>query len=108
MQVHQLLLYGKQQASEELVVDKMSATLENTTDCPSLLNEEDSSPDEDEENLTGLSEVFWKDGGLPMELQKGMESLRVNRELTDVVLSVQGHDFPCHRAILAAASEYFR
>ncbi|KAK7939233.1 hypothetical protein WMY93_002559 [Mugilogobius chulae] len=43
-----------------------------------------------------------------MELQKGMENLRVNRELTDVVLSVQGEDFPCHRAILAAASHYFR
>lgn len=43
-----------------------------------------------------------------MELQRGMENLRVNRELTDVILSVQGHDFLSHRVILAAASQYFR
>lgn len=89
----------------------MSTSLETTTDCPSPLNGGESSTgstDEDGENLTGLSELHWKDGGLPVELQRGMETLRVNRELTDVVLCVQGHDFPCHRAILAAASQYFR
>ncbi len=84
----------------------MSASLERTTDCPLPL--EDCSPDEDKENLTDSSELHWEDGGLPVELQRGMDTLRVNRELTDVVLCVQGHDFPCHRAILAAASQYFR
>lgn len=52
--------------------------------------------------------MCWEDGGLPVELQRGMETLRVNSELTDVILKVEGHCFPCHRAILAAASQYFR
>lgn len=86
----------------------MSDSLERTTDCPLPLLADDSSLDEERQNLTGSSELHWEDGGLPVELQRGMETLRVNRELTDVVLSVQGHDFPCHRSILAAASQYFR
>lgn len=86
----------------------MSDSLERTTDCPLPLLVDDSSPGKEREHLTGSSELHWEDVGLPAELQRGMETLRVNRELTDVVLRVQGHDFPCHRAILAAASQYFR
>lgn len=86
----------------------MSESLERTTDCPLPLLKDDSGPDEERNSLTGSSELRWEDGGLPVELQRGMDNLRMNRELTDVVLSVQGHDFPCHRAILAAASQYFR
>ncbi|XP_032386215.1 kelch-like protein 6 [Etheostoma spectabile] len=86
----------------------MSESLERTTDCPLPLSADDSNPDEEKDSLTGSSELCWEDGGLPMELQRGMETLRVNKELTDVVLCVQGHDFLCHRAILAAASQYFR
>ncbi|GAA6230762.1 kelch-like protein 6 [Lates japonicus] len=86
----------------------MSGSLERTTDCPLPVLGDNLSPDGETENLTGASELHWEDGGLPVELQRGMETLRVNRELTDVILSVQGHDFPCHRAILAAASQYFR
>ncbi|XP_026151205.1 kelch-like protein 6 [Mastacembelus armatus] len=86
----------------------MSDSLEKTTDYPLPLFGDESSPDEEKENLSGESDLHWEDGGLPVELQKGMETLRVNRELTDVILRVQGNDFPCHRAILAAASQYFR
>ncbi|XP_005921409.1 kelch-like protein 6 [Haplochromis burtoni] len=86
----------------------MSDSLERTTDCPLPLLAEESNVNEEKGNVTGPSELRWEDGGLPMELQKGMETLRVNRELTDVTLRVQGHDFACHRAILAAASHYFR
>lgn len=87
----------------------MSDSLETTTDSTILpLQGAESSPSEDRESLTSTTELCWEDAGLPVELQKGMETLRVNRELTDVVLSVQGEDFPCHRAILAAASHYFR
>ncbi|KAK2839878.1 hypothetical protein Q5P01_013618 [Channa striata] len=86
----------------------MSNSLERTTDYPFPVIGEDSCPNEERENVTGGSELHWEDGGLPVELQRGMETLRVNRELTDVILSVEGHDFPCHRAILAAASQYFR
>lgn len=86
----------------------MSESLERTTDGPLPLLVDESSPDEGRNSLTGSSELRWEDGGLPVELQRGMETLRVNKELTDVVLCVQGHDFLCHRAILAAASHYFR
>uniref|UniRef100_A0A1A8LCV7 Kelch-like 6 n=1 Tax=Nothobranchius pienaari TaxID=704102 RepID=A0A1A8LCV7_9TELE len=86
----------------------MSDSLERTTDCPLSSLGDESGLSEEKENATGAGELRWQDGGLPVELQRGMETLRVNGELTDVTLSVQGHDFPCHRAILAAASQYFR
>uniref|UniRef100_A0A3Q2TK83 Kelch like family member 6 n=1 Tax=Fundulus heteroclitus TaxID=8078 RepID=A0A3Q2TK83_FUNHE len=86
----------------------MSDSLERTTDCPVLTLADGSSQTEEKEKLGGASELCWQDGGLALELQRGMETLRVNRELTDVTLCVQGQDFPCHRAILAAASQYFR
>lgn len=86
----------------------MTTTLEQTTDCPLPVPGGDASPQQDGEHLTDTSELHWEDGGLPSDLQKGMESLREGRELTDVVLSVEGHDFPCHRVVLAAASQYFR
>ena len=86
----------------------MSDSLEMTTDCPLSLLGDDSRPDEEKESLTGAEEFSWEDGGLPVALQRGMETLRVNSELTDVILRVQGQDFACHRAILAAASQYFR
>lgn len=86
----------------------MSDSLERTTDYPLPLLGDESSANEEPGNVTGVSELHWEDGGLPAELQRGLETLRVNRELTDVILSVQGDDFPCHRAILAAASQYFR
>ncbi|XP_056911314.1 kelch-like protein 6 [Takifugu flavidus] len=84
----------------------MTTTLEQTTDCPLPVHGGDASPEQ--EHLTDTSELHWEDGGLPSALQKGMETLRERRELTDVVLSVDGHDFPCHRVVLAAASQYFR
>ncbi|CAG5865670.1 unnamed protein product [Menidia menidia] len=85
----------------------MSDSLERTTECPLATLGEEPCP-EDKEDVPEASEVCWQDGGLPVELQRGMESLRVNKELTDVTLCVQGHNFACHRAILAAASQYFR
>lgn len=86
----------------------MSDSLERTTDCPVLPLANGSSLTDEKEKPGGASELCWQDGGLPVELQRGMETLRVNRELTDVTLCVQGQDFLCHRAILAAASQYFR
>ena len=52
--------------------------------------------------------VKFEDSGLPQQLQDGLQSLRLDGFLTDVTLSVQGQLFPCHRAVLAAASLYFR
>ncbi|XP_017278147.1 kelch-like protein 6 [Kryptolebias marmoratus] len=86
----------------------MSDSLERTTDCPLSPPGDEPALNEELGSAAGPSELCWEDGGLPVELQRAMENLRVNRELTDVTLCVQGHEFPCHRAILAAASQYFR
>ncbi|XP_028993334.1 kelch-like protein 6 [Betta splendens] len=87
----------------------MSDSLEKTTDYPLPLPADGPGPDEEERGpAAAAGELHWEDGGLPADLQRGMEALRENQELTDVTLRVQGHDFPCHRAVLAAASEYFR
>ncbi|KAG8445402.1 hypothetical protein GDO86_010256 [Hymenochirus boettgeri] len=37
----------------------------------------------------------------------GLRSLRFNPLLSDVILVVQGQEFPCHRAVLALCSPYF-
>ncbi|XP_053565891.1 kelch-like protein 30 [Bombina bombina] len=37
----------------------------------------------------------------------GLRSLCFNSRLSDVTLVVQGHEFPCHRAVLALCSQYF-
>lgn len=83
--------------------------VERATDCPLSPLREESSPNEEKGSAAvASSELYWEDGGLAVELQRGLKTLRVNRELTDVTLCVQGQEFPCHRAILAAASQYFR
>uniref|UniRef100_A0A8C0HBF8 BTB domain-containing protein n=1 Tax=Chelonoidis abingdonii TaxID=106734 RepID=A0A8C0HBF8_CHEAB len=38
---------------------------------------------------------------------EGLRSLRSNPKLSDVTLLVGGHEFPCHRSILALCSHYF-
>ncbi|KAM6985018.1 kelch-like protein 6 [Aplochiton taeniatus] len=91
----------------------MSDSLERTTDSPLPVPSDTvpgvgSVPSDGEGAAGGEGELSWEDGGLPVALQKGMETLRVKGELTDVTLSVQGQDFPCHRALLAATSHYFR
>ncbi|XP_035678420.1 kelch repeat and BTB domain-containing protein 8-like isoform X2 [Branchiostoma floridae] len=42
------------------------------------------------------------------EVLRELNSQRERAELTDVVLEVGGRSFPCHRAILASCSPYFR
>ncbi|XP_066271758.1 kelch repeat and BTB domain-containing protein 8-like [Branchiostoma lanceolatum] len=44
----------------------------------------------------------------PKEVLSGLNELRRQAELTDVVLEVEGRSFPCHRAVLASCSPYFR
>ncbi|XP_051874361.1 kelch-like protein 30 [Pristis pectinata] len=40
-------------------------------------------------------------------LLEGLRSLRSNPKLSDVTLLVRGHEFPCHRSVLALCSVYF-
>ncbi|KAL0963626.1 hypothetical protein UPYG_G00308770 [Umbra pygmaea] len=90
----------------------MCDSLERTTDTPqpqSPAPTEGSKPGEEVEEVgSDGAGMRWEDGGLSVELQRGMETLRVSGELTDVTLRVQDQDFPCHRAVLAAASYYYR
>eukprot|EP00058_Branchiostoma_floridae_P028006 XP_002613497.1 hypothetical protein BRAFLDRAFT_71893 [Branchiostoma floridae] len=44
----------------------------------------------------------------PGSLLQGLQELRSDNLLTDVVLCVSGKEIPCHRSVLAACSEYFR
>ncbi|XP_019616921.1 PREDICTED: kelch repeat and BTB domain-containing protein 8-like isoform X1 [Branchiostoma belcheri] len=44
----------------------------------------------------------------PSKVLCELNTLRERAELTDVVLEVEGRSFPCHRAILASCSQYFR
>ncbi|XP_078502015.1 kelch-like protein 24 [Lissotriton helveticus] len=44
----------------------------------------------------------------PLHVLEGLNSLRLLRSFCDVVLCCGGHDFPCHRLVLAACSSYFR
>ncbi|KAM6223414.1 kelch-like protein 6 isoform 3-T3 [Rhynchocyon petersi] len=52
--------------------------------------------------------VKFDDTGLSLILQNGLETLRVEDALTDVILCVDIQEFSCHRVVLAAASNYFR
>ncbi|XP_031758478.1 kelch-like protein 6 isoform X3 [Xenopus tropicalis] len=59
------------------------------------------------ENSSGDNRKF-DDTGFTLALQSGLENLRLENSLTDVVLCVGDKVFPCHRVVLAAASNYFR
>ena len=48
------------------------------------------------------------DQGYSTSLLAGVDSLRKDGKFFDIVLSVDDKDFPCHKVVLAAASNYFR
>jgi len=39
--------------------------------------------------------------------QRGFGEFFKNKTLSDVIFKVEGKDFPCHKIILANASQYF-
>ncbi|XP_053315601.1 kelch-like protein 6 [Spea bombifrons] len=59
------------------------------------------------ENSSGDNRKF-DDTGFTLALQNGLENLRLENSLTDVILCVGNNFFSCHRVVLAAASNYFR
>lgn len=52
--------------------------------------------------------VIFNDSSLSEQIHSELQGLRLDDCLTDVILSVQDEKFSCHRAVLAAASLYFR
>ncbi|ELK00747.1 Kelch-like protein 6 [Pteropus alecto] len=58
--------------------------------------------------LLNGDKVKFDDAGLSLILQNGLETLRLENSLTDVILCVDIQEFSCHRVVLAAASNYFR
>lgn len=43
-----------------------------------------------------------------LHLLRGINELRAEQKFFDMTIAVDGQDFPCHRTVLAAASNYFR
>uniref|UniRef100_A0A8C5M4M5 BTB domain-containing protein n=1 Tax=Leptobrachium leishanense TaxID=445787 RepID=A0A8C5M4M5_9ANUR len=70
------------------------------SECPKELGELIENSSEDHRKFD--------DTGFTLALQHGLENLRLENSLTDVTLSVGSKLFPCHRVVLAAASNYFR
>src|SRR5664279_3792585 len=60
-----------------------------------------------DENTIGKPYIF-HDRDRESSSLRGFQVLRESCELFDVTLSVEGQEFPCHKALMAAASEYFR
>ena len=52
------------------------------------------------------AEVF-VDPHHPNKLLEGLNRLRLNSVLCDVILCCEGEEFPCHRHVLASFSPYF-
>ncbi|XP_063297028.1 kelch-like protein 6 [Pelobates fuscus] len=70
------------------------------SECPKELGELIESSSEDNRRFD--------DAGFTLALQNGLENLRLENSLTDVALCIGNKVFPCHRVVLAAASNYFR
>lgn len=49
-----------------------------------------------------------KDPGNMEAILSGMDDLRKNEELFDVLLCAEGEELPCHKAVLASCSDYFK
>uniref|UniRef100_A0A8C4X7B4 Kelch-like family member 6 n=1 Tax=Erpetoichthys calabaricus TaxID=27687 RepID=A0A8C4X7B4_ERPCA len=87
----------------------MEGTLENSTDTP-VISQSNDAPREtiDMVELSNDGNTKFDDTGFSFQLQTAMDNLRLENSLTDVTLYVEGREFPCHRVVLAAASNYFR
>ena len=48
------------------------------------------------------------DGNFATNCLNGVDKLRKDGKFFDVVISVDDRDFPCHKVVLAAGSNYFR
>ncbi|XP_005232318.1 kelch-like protein 6 isoform X1 [Falco biarmicus] len=87
----------------------MGDTLEKSSEEPQISSDnERSTKMGDLVEVSSGEKVKFDDTGLSLVLQNGLENLRLENSLTDVILCVDSREFSCHRVVLAAASNYFR
>ncbi|XP_065531582.1 kelch-like protein 6 isoform X2 [Lathamus discolor] len=87
----------------------MGDTLEKSSEEPEIsLDNECSTKMGALVEVSSGEKVKFDDTGLSLVLQNGLENLRLENSLTDVILCVDSREFSCHRVVLAAASNYFR
>ncbi|XP_068945511.1 kelch-like protein 6 [Petaurus breviceps papuanus] len=87
----------------------MGDTVEKSLEGPlTSLDEGHSRKRGDLVEILNGEKVKFDDAELSRILQNGLENLRLENSLTDVILCVDIQEFSCHRAVLAAASNYFR
>lgn len=58
--------------------------------------------------VTQSSTLPFFDSAHALNLLRGIHELRAERKFFDVTLCAEGREFPCHRTVLAAASNYFK
>lgn len=63
---------------------------------------------DDGQSSSSSPECCYHDRNYPMDILCALNKQRQQKQLTDLVLRVEGVDFYCHRAILIALSPYFR
>nr|XP_020861420.1 kelch-like protein 6 isoform X2 [Phascolarctos cinereus] len=87
----------------------MGDTVEKSLEGPlTPLDEGHSRKNGDLVEILNDEKVKFDDTELSRIIQNGLENLRLENSLTDVILCVDIQEFSCHRAVLAAASNYFR
>ncbi|XP_078521598.1 kelch-like protein 6 isoform X1 [Lissotriton helveticus] len=87
----------------------MEGTVEKSSEEPPVsITQECAQNIQEVVESSGGDRLSFDDAGLSLLLQNGLENLRLENSLTDVVLCVESKEFCCHRVVLAAASNYFR
>ena len=58
-------------------------------------------------SLPSLDVKKFKEHDHPNKVLEGLNRLRLNGTLCDLILCCEGQEFPCHRYLLASISSYF-
>ncbi|XP_022088134.1 kelch-like protein 24 [Acanthaster planci] len=101
-------------ACSEFLVGQFSIETESETSSTSAitssgLSTEDETQSCQSSTFSAGQETCFHDYNYPLAILHNLNEQRHKKvEFTDLVLNVEGKDFPCHRAVLVALSPYFR
>jgi len=104
-------MHGRRSAATR--VSRRRATSESVSVLYALDTDLEAGTDSDTDD-TGVDETtngkpyVFHDRERESSSLRGFQVLREAHELFDVTLAVEGKEFPCHKALMASASEYFR